>query len=337
MPLSNKSAPYTDLDPCLILDAIESIGFHCNGSLLALNSYENRVYQVGIEAAEPLIAKFYRPYRWSNEAIIEEHQFAAELVAHEVPVIAPLPAVTHPQTLHEFQGYRFAVFPRRGGRTIELDNLEQLEWMGRFIGRLHAVGASQRFGHRLQIDAQNYGYLPYRFLLEHDFIPAEIKSNFCTTIDAILQKIEENFQQAGPINYIRLHGDCHAGNVLWNQTGPQIVDLDDCLMGPAIQDIWMLLSGNDAVETSVQLQRILRGYQEFHDFNFRELGLIEALRTLRMIHYAAWLAKRWEDPTFPLNFPWFNTLSYWRGLLRDLNEQLVLLGQTKDGADPSED
>ncbi len=325
-----NNTPYANLDPCLILDAVESVGFRCSGSLSALNSYENRVYQIGIDDSDPLIAKFYRPQRWSSAAIKEEHQFAAELVTHEIPVIAPLAA--NQNTLHEYQGYRFALFPRRGGRILELENLEHLEWMGRFIGRLHAIGACQPFQHRLRIDVQSYGYNPYQFLLQNNFIPAEIKRDYCLTVETILKKIEQNFQQAGSINYIRLHGDCHAGNVLWNNSGPQIVDLDDCLMGPAIQDIWMLVSGNTETEIKLQLSHILRGYQEFYDFNYREVHLIEALRTLRMIHYSAWLARRWQDPAFPLNFPWFNTMRYWQEQLRYLNEQLCLLEQQNEGA-----
>jgi Ser/Thr protein kinase RdoA (MazF antagonist) len=324
--MNSKNAPYSTLNPDLILNALESIGFHCNGSLLALNSYENRVYQVGIEDAPPLIAKFYRPHRWSNAAILEEHQFATELVAHEIPVIAPLAVISN-QTLYEYEGFRFALFPRQGGRTLELGNFEQLAWMGRFIGRLHAVGACRPFEHRLPLNVQSYGYNPYQFLLENDFIPRELKEDFCATVTALFHIIEEYFQQIGTINYLRLHGDCHAGNVLWNNAGPQIVDLDDCLMGPAIQDIWMLISGNTEQEIKLQLQQILRGYCEFHDFNFRELHLIEALRTLRMIHYSAWLAKRWEDPAFPLNFPWFNTTHYWQQQLQNLQEQLALLNQ----------
>lgn len=324
----NKNTPYSNLNPHLILDAIESVGFHCSGGLLALNSYENRVYQVGIEDAAPIIAKFYRPHRWSNPAIVEEHQFAAELVAHDIPVVAPLTIAN--QTLHEYQEFRFAVFPRQGGRALELENLEHLEWMGRFLGRLHAVGACQPFQHRLQLDVQSYGHNPYHFLLEGNFIPAELKQNFCFTVEAALQKIKECFQQVESIHYLRLHGDCHAGNILWNNAGPQFVDLDDCLMGPAIQDIWMLVAGDSAPQVDLQLKYILRGYQEFYEFNYRELHLIEALRTLRMIHYSAWLAKRWEDPAFPLNFPWFNTLRYWQEQLQNLNEQLLLLNQTAD-------
>lgn len=317
-PLDNINTPYTHLDPSLILDAVESIGFHCTGSLFALNSYENRVYQVGIEDAHPLIVKFYRPLRWSDEAIIEEHQFALELTSHEIPVVAPL--IIGDQTLHVYNNFRFALFPRQGGRPLELDNLEHLEWMGRFIARIHAVGAMRPFEHRLQLDVQSYGYEPYQFLLTHNFIPAELKHNFCLAVETLLLKIKQNFQNIESIDNIRLHGDCHAGNVLWNN-GPQFVDLDDCLMGPAIQDIWMLLSGSRE-QIDLQLRHILLGYREFYDFNPREIHLVETLRTLRMIHYSGWLAKRWEDPAFPLNFPWFNTPRYWQDQLQHLNEQI---------------
>jgi Ser/Thr protein kinase RdoA (MazF antagonist) len=325
--LKNTNTPYSNLDPNVILDAIEHAGFRCTSSLLPLNSYENRVYQVGIENAPPLIAKFYRPNRWSDDAINEEHQFALELMHHEIPVVAPLvdPAGT---TLHHFQGFRFALFPKQSGRSLELDNLEHLEWVGRLMGRLHAIGNCHLFHHRLHLDVQNYGYIPYQFLLEHDFIPLDIKNSFCITVDSILERIKECFDQVGVISSLRLHGDCHAGNILWHNTGPQIVDLDDCLNGPAIQDLWMMITGNTKPELSLQLQKILRGYNEFNDFNHRELYLIEALRTLRMIHYSAWLAKRWEDPAFPLNFPWFNTQRYWLEQLQHLNEQIVLLEQT---------
>lgn len=324
--MKNSNTPYSNLDPSLILDAIESVGLRCSGSLTALNSYENRVYQVGIEDNPPLIVKFYRPFRWTDEAIIEEHQFATELVTHEIPVIAPM-ELANGNTLHHYQDFRFALFPRKGGRALELDNLEHLEWMGRFIGRLHAVGACKPFNHRIQLNVKTYGYTPYQFILENNFIPSELKHNFCFIMEAILPKLEECFREAGAIENIRLHGDCHAGNVLWNDAGPHIVDLDDCLSGPAIQDLWMLLSGNRE-QTEVQLDRILDGYCEFSDYNPRELYLIESLRTLRMIHYTGWLAKRWEDPAFPLNFPWFNTPRYWQDQLHHLNEQFHLLEQS---------
>lgn len=329
--LNQTNTPYAKLEPDLILDAVESVGFCCSGSLFPLNSFENRVYQIGIQNAEPIIAKFYRPGRWTNEAIIEEHEFSLELARLEIPVVAPL-VLPSGKTLHTYQDYRFALFPRQGGRPLELDNLEQLEWMGRFIGRIHAVGACRPFQHRIKLDAETYGHEPYRFLLEHDFIPDEIKQNFCAITETVLQKIEKRFQQVGQLTYIRLHGDCHAGNVLWNNNGPQIVDLDDCLMGPAIQDIWMLLSGSKH-DTDLQLDHILGGYRQFYDFNIRELQLIEAMRTLRMIHYSAWLAKRWEDPAFPLNFPWFNTARYWQDQLQNLRDQADLIDLDYDYED----
>ncbi|HSW93040.1 MAG TPA: serine/threonine protein kinase [Gammaproteobacteria bacterium] len=319
---TNPNTPYANLKPDSILDAVESVGFRCNGSLFPLNSYENRVYQIGIEEADPVIAKFYRPLRWSNEAILEEHQFAAELSAHEIPVVAPL--VMKNKTLHDYKGFRFALFVRRGGRALELDSLEQLEWMGRFIGRLHATGACRSFHHRHTLTVDYFGFAPCHFLLENNFIPDYLKQPFGEAIETALNRIKIIFQQTGEIKQIRLHGDCHAGNVLWRDSGPHIVDLDDCMMGPAIQDLWMLLSGNE-MQMQAQLERILWGYCEFHDFNYRELHLIEALRTLRMLHYSAWLAKRWEDPAFPLNFPWFNTAHYWQEQLNNLNEQIQKL------------
>ena len=320
----DNQTPYAQLDPSTILNAIESLSFFCTGSLLALNSYENRVYQIGIEDKPPLIAKFYRPNRWSAAAILEEHQFSLELVEHEIPIIAPL--IINGQTLHHYQEFKFALFPRRGGHALEVDNNEQLKWMGRFIGRLHRVSASKSFTQRIQLNPQSYGHSPYTLLIEQHFIPDYLMPNFCRTVETALQKTKQVFDFVGSSDQIRLHGDCHAGNVLWSESGPHIVDLDDCLMGPAIQDIWMLLSGTPKQMDS-QLEMILQGYCEFHDFNWRERHLIEALRTLRMLHYSGWLAKRWADPAFPINFPWFNTPVYWQNLMSDLNEQIELLDQ----------
>lgn len=320
----DNESPYAELEPTVIIDAIESLGFLCTGSLLALNSYENRVYQIGIESGEPLIAKFYRPHRWSSDAILEEHQFSFELAEQEIPIIAPL--IINDQTLHHYHDFRFALFPRHGGRALELDNNEQLEWIGRFIGRLHAVSACRPFQHRIHLNTQSYGYEPYQFLVQQHFIPDYLKPNFCQAAETALQKINQIVNSVGSISQLRLHGDCHAGNVLWREAGPHIVDLDDCLMGPAIQDIWMLLSG-DTKQMEVQLAKILQGYYEFNDFNPRERHLIEVLRTLRMLHYAGWLAKRWADPAFPLSFPWFNTPVYWQNQIINLNEQIELLDQ----------
>jgi Ser/Thr protein kinase RdoA (MazF antagonist) len=238
-------------------------------------------------------------------------------------VIAPI-ANANNQTLHTFKDFRFALFPRRGVHALELDNMDQLEWMGRFIGRLHAVSACRPFSHRPSLNVQTHGYFAYHFLIENNFIPEHLKSNYCETVEALLQKIEQRFQAAGKIDMIRLHGDCHAGNVLWSDGGPHIVDLDDCVMGPAVQDIWMLLSG-EREQMEIQIEKILHGYRQFHDFNYRELALIEALRALRLLQYSAWLANRWTDPAFPMSFPWFNTGYYWQEQLQNMHEQLQLL------------
>ncbi|MFN7097556.1 MAG: serine/threonine protein kinase [Gammaproteobacteria bacterium] len=321
---NNLSIPYDSLDPDMILTAIENAGLHCDGSLHTLNSYENRVYQIGIENAAPIIAKFYRPQRWTDEAILEEHQFALELMEHEIPVVAPFQHGDK-TTLHHFKQFRFALFPRWGGHALEIDNLQQLEWMGRFIGRMHAISSCRPFQHRQQLNIKNMGYDSYQYIITHDFLPSYLYDNYCNIVETALQKIEARLQLVNSRS-IRLHGDIHAGNVLWNDAGPHIVDLDDCMMGPAIQDIWMLLSG-DEHQIHIEIEHILRGYREFHDFNQHELILIEALRTLRMLHYSAWIAKRWLDPAFPANFPWFNTPQYWQQQLQNLSEQVSLLDE----------
>lgn len=318
-----NTKPYANLDPHAILDAIDAVGLRTNGSLFALNSYENRVYQIGVEDEAPVIAKFYRPGRWTDAAILEEHQFSTELMSHEIPVVAPL--VLQDKTLHHFEEHRFALFPRQGGRTLELDNLAHLEWMGRFIGRLHAVGATHRFQHRGRLDVQSHGHEPYRYLVANQFIPEALRAEYDAVLTRVLELIERCFDRVEGMANLRLHGDCHVGNVLWSDQGPRIVDLDDCLSGPAVQDIWMLLSGHHADEVALQLDHILRGYSEFYDFDYRQLHLIEALRALRMIRYSAWLAVRWEDPAFPLNFPWFNTFHYWKEQVGDLRDQVMLL------------
>jgi Ser/Thr protein kinase RdoA (MazF antagonist) len=322
MPDQPAPADYARLTPDTLLGAVESLGFVTSGQLLALNSYENRVYQVGLEDAAPLIAKFYRPQRWSDAAIIEEHAFALELAAHEIPVVAPLQ--TGQTTLHRFEGYRFAVYPRQGGHWPELGNREERLWMGRFIGRIHAVGAAHSFEHRPALDIDSFGHRPSRFLIEGGFLPAHIETAYRTLVADLLARIGEYFERAGGISRIRLHGDCHPGNILWTDDGPHFVDLDDCRSGPAIQDLWMLLSG-DRSEMQLQLGEILEGYRQFRELDYREIQLIEALRTLRMIHYAGWLARRWDDPAFPRAFPWFNTPRYWEDHILALREQAALL------------
>jgi Ser/Thr protein kinase RdoA (MazF antagonist) len=317
-------ADYAGLTPDTLLDAVDSCGFQTSGQFLALNSYENRVYQVGLDEDLPLIAKFYRPGRWSDEVILEEHGFALELAAEEIPVVAPL--VIGDTSLHSHRGYRFALFPRQGGRWPELSLREDRLWMGRFIGRIHAIGSARAFQHRPTLDIDSFGTRSYRFLLEQGFIPVHIELAYRTLVEDLLQQVHGRFDSAGAVQQIRLHGDCHPGNVLWTDKGPHFVDLDDCRTGPAMQDLWMLISGSRD-EMQAQLADIVEGYLQFHDLDYRELQLIEALRTLRIIHYAAWLARRWEDPAFPLAFPWFDSPRYWEEHILALREQAGLLDE----------
>ena len=324
-PISNNPHPYDALTPDVLLDAVESNGFLCDGSFLALNSYENRVYQVGIEDGEPLIAKFYRPGRWPVAAIQEEHDFSSELTEHEIPVVCPL-ANRDGETLFEFAGFRFALFPRQGGYWPELNKHEDRLQFGRLMGRIHAIGANQPFVHRPNISIEDFGAASRDWLLENNFIPEHLLQAYQTLTDELLLQIKQAWQRAGDFQNIRLHGDCHAGNILWTDDGPHFVDLDDCRMGPAVQDLWMLLSG-ERDEKAIQLEDFLEGYTEFHDFEARELNLIEALRTLRLMHYAAWLGRRWQDPAFPRHFPWFNESRYWEEHILTLREQAAAMNE----------
>ncbi len=319
------TAPFSGLSPDAILNALESIGLRGDGRLLALNSYENRVYQVGMEDGLPLVAKFYRPERWSDTAIREEHAFVQELAEREIPVVPAL-ALDGGRTLHHFGGFRFAVFPRQGGRAPELEKPATLEWMGRFLGRIHAIGALRPFEHRPALDVASFGEAPRDYLLTHDFIPADLREAWHSAIDLALEGVRRCFERAGKVASLRLHGDCHASNVLWTDSGPHFVDFDDSRMGPAVQDLWMLLSGERA-EMARQFAEVLAGYEDFCDFDTRELHLVEALRTLRLIHYAAWLARRWDDPAFPIAFPWFNTQRYWQDRILELREQIALMDE----------
>lgn len=308
--------PYDNLTPDVMLDALESTGYEVSGGLFALNSYENRVYQVGLNDGTDIIAKFYRPARWSDEAILEEHSFSQELADNEIPVVAPL--AIKGKTLFYYEGYRFAVFNKHGGRGPELDNPEHLKWLGRFMGRIHAVGRSKSFEHRHKLTPDYLGNQSISFLLQSDFIPGYLQHNYQVAAEAIMQVIYNQFEACMPFS-LRIHGDCHPGNILWTDDGPHFVDLDDTCMGPAIQDLWMLLSG-DAGQMSQQMNTVLEGYGTFCDFDIAELGLVEPLRALRQLHYSAWLARRWDDPAFPLHFPWFNTPRYWEDHINDLRE-----------------
>jgi len=317
-------AVYDALTPALLLDAVESRGYRCDGRLLALNSYENRVYQVWLEDGGTLIAKFYRPERWTDAAIREEHAFALELVEREIPVVAPI--VRSGETLAEHGGFRFALYPRRPGRTPELDDFDTLEWLGRFIARIHAVGALERFAHRPTLSIERWGRAPSRYVLDNDFVPDDLRAAYESVVDDVLGRVERAYERAGPVRAIRLHGDCHSGNILWTEEGPHFVDLDDAVMGPAVQDLWMWLSG-DRSAMQGQLAAVIEGYREFHDFDPAELWLLEALRTLRLIHYSGWLAQRWDDPAFPRSFPFFGTQRYWQDQILALREQSAVLDE----------
>ncbi len=313
--------PYYRLDPDTVLNAIDSVGLVTDGRLLALNSYENRVYQVGIEDSQPLVAKFYRPGRWSDEQILEEHEFALQLQEAEIPLIAP--QIINGRSLHHHDGFRFALFRRQGGHAPELENEDTRLWLGRFIGRIHAVGASQPFRHRPALSPARFGHEPIAFILEGQWLPPHMETAFETLTGDLMQSIEAIWERAGTLHPLRLHGDCHPGNLMWRD-GPFFVDLDDCQTGPAIQDLWMLLSG-DSAEMQQQMAGLVEGYRQFHTFDPRELQLIEALRTLRMLHHAGWLARRWEDPAFPAAFPWFDEPRYWENLVLSLREQMAAL------------
>ena len=311
--------PFQNLSPDTILAAVETRGFLCDGRLLALNSYENRVYQIGVDDSEPVIAKFYRPGRWTDDEILEEHAFALELASHEIPLIAPL--LVDGASLFEYQEFRFSLSPRCGGRAVELDQDDTLKWLGRFLGRMHAIGASKEFVHRPVYSVQRYGWDSRTYLLTHDWLPAHLKEAFAGLTNDLLAMIDERYQAAADCRQLRLHGDFHAGNILWRD-GPFFVDLDDCQTGYAIQDLWLLLAG-DGQQMSHQFDLLMEGYEMFRIFDGRELGLIESLRSLRMLHHSAWLARRWEDPAFPMAFTWFDSTRYWEELVLSLREQLA--------------
>ncbi len=313
---------YAELQPDDILTTMEKLGFQCDGRFLALNSYENRVYQIGVENGEPVVAKFYRPARWSDEAILEEHSFSIELANAEIPVVAPL--TLNGATLHHSGNFRVSVSPCRGGRAPELDDEDMLRQLGRLVARMHLLGATKSFQHRPILDIETFGYSSCDYLLEEGFVPASLEEAYKGIVEYLFDNVMACFERAGNIQDIRLHGDFHPANVLVASDRLHIVDLDDARTGPPVQDLWMFLSG-DRDEQTPQLATLLDGYQEFRNFDARELNLIEALRTLRIMHYSAWLARRWEDPAFKLAFPWFNSHRYWDEHILSLREQAALM------------
>lgn len=323
--IDSNTVPYDSLTPDVVLSSLEQQGFQCNGHLLALNSYENRVYQIGLDSGDYLIAKFYRPGRWSENTILEEHEFSLELAEYDLPIIPPILSSSN-KTLFHFQGFRFALFPRCGGRAPELDNPEHLKMLGRLMGRLHSIGATRPFYDRPKLTLQRFGTEAFAYLLENDCIASEVLFNFEVAAKEVLSLCEQQLENYSFIRQIRLHGDCHPGNILWTDTGAHFVDLDDCQTGPAIQDLWMLLSGT-ANEMEAQLALLLNEYTQFFDFDPSELALVETLRSLRLIHYNAWLARRWIDPAFPQHFPWFDSPRYWEEQLITLREQIERMNQ----------
>ncbi len=327
--MTEPADSFYKLGPEQVLQAVENIGLHCDGSQLALNSYENRVYQIGIEGDKPVVAKFYRPGRWTDEAIHEEHTFTLELHDLEIPVVPPLRL--DGETLFTSGDYRFSLYPLRGGRAPDLENMMHLKQLGRFMGRIHALGAAEPFQHRPTLDIEHFGDDSYSYLLDEGFIPPELENAYETLAEGLLDHIESIFDSVA-VNNIRLHGDCHPGNILWtesdsqngSQGSPHIVDFDDARMGPAVQDLWMFLTGSRA-HREAALAEFLEGYTPFFDFDLRQLAMVEGLRTLRMMHYAAWLARRWDDPAFKHAFPWFNTQNYWEDHILSLKEQASAL------------
>jgi Ser/Thr protein kinase RdoA (MazF antagonist) len=320
----SSSHPFDALSPDLLIDAVESQGFVSDGRFLALNSYENRVYQIGIEEQTPMIVKFYRPERWTDDQICEEHEYCFQLKDQELPVVCPW-LNAEGESLSTYADFRFALYERRGGHAPELDNLDNLFILGRLLGRFHGIGAMQPFSYRPTLDVENFGWQSYR-LISEQFMPAELSPAYDSLALDVLKAVDEILVDYGPINNIRVHGDCHSGNILWRDDNPHFVDFDDARMAPAIQDLWMLLSG-DRQEQTAQMAELIEGYSEFYDFDYRELRLIEVFRTLRIMHHSAWIARRWTDPAFPRAFSWFNSPRYWSDHILMLREQLAALNE----------
>lgn len=324
-PLALTTHPYDALTPDVILDAVEQYGGRCTGAFLALNSYENRVYRVARDEDTPVVVKFYRPGRWSEAQLREEHVFLHELVDADIPVVAPL---TGPDgdTLQRYQDFFLSLSPFQPGRAPELNHDADREILGRFLGRLHRAGRSASFSARPRLTTDLFGHRPLALLLESDFIPPELRNNVHDLGGQLLARVEAIHATIGPVSTFRLHGDCHLSNILWGEFGPYFVDFDDCISGPAIQDLWMLLSGSRS-ETERQLAAVLAGYTQFMNFDPVELNLIEPLRSLRLLRYNGWIAERWEDPAFPHNFPWFPGHRHWENFVLTLREQLALLDE----------
>ena len=319
--------PYQRLSPDTVINAVESIGLLTDMRQYPLNSYENRVYQVGIEEDSPVIVKFYRPNRWSKDTILEEHQFLAELAEEDLPVVAPLEI--DGKTLFEYDDFLFSISPRKSGHSPEIANRDQLEYLGRWLARLHQVGNDYHFKHRpIWNGKAELGHAQDKSIIQQS-CETVLKSDllhddFRAAYESLCRDLNELVtQQYQPelSDTLRIHGDCHVGNLLWRDEQLYMVDFDDCVQGPAMQDIWMLLSG-EREEQLQQLESIRNGYEVFRPFPYHQLKWIEALRTIRLIKHTAWVAERWSDPAFPAAFPWFTGVQYWSSHILSLREQL---------------
>lgn len=315
-------APFETLHPGAVFSAAESIGLEPSGRLFALNSYENRVYQLGDESGALWVLKFYRPARWSDAQIEEEHSFTFELAQAELPVAAPL--AIDGESLFVHGDLRFAAFPHMPGRAPELDRLDTLTLLGRTLARMHAVGARGRFEFRQTLELERMGVQARATVMASGFVPDSLTEQYARVSEQVIGRVRQCFENFGPLPRVRIHGDCHGGNILWRETGPLFVDLDDCLSGPRIQDLWMFLAG-DAASQQSSWAALMEGYEQFGEIDFAELTLVEALRTLRIVHYAAWIASRWRDPAFPRAFPWFGESRFWERHIGDLFEQLAAM------------
>ena len=319
---SSAEQPFAGLTPDVVIESLERLGIECDGRLFALNSYENRVYQVGVGAQEMRVLKFYRPGRWTDAQILEEHAFTRELLAADLPVAAP--EIIDGTTLLHHAGLRYALFPRLAARAVEIDARGSLELIGRTLGRMHAVGARARFAVRPALTSERLGWHARDVLLDSPLLDESLADKYAEVSGELLEAVDAAIERAGPTASIRLHGDCHLGNILWNERGPVFVDLDDCMMGPRIQDLWMFLSGSED-EREAQWRELVAGYRQFHDVEEFERELVEPLRALRMVHHAAWIASRWNDPAFPRAFSWFTSPRFWQEHVSDLWQQLALL------------
>ena len=322
MAATSDAQPFARLSPDEVLAAAERLGIECDGRLFALNSYENRVYQIGSASHGTLVLKFYRPGRWSDAQILEEHAFTEELAAADLPVAAP--QRFEDATLHRHEGLRYAVFPRLAARAVEIDAQDSLQLIGRTLGRMHAIGAKAPFRHRVTLSSERLGWQARDALLSSPLLEQTMADKYAEASAALLEAVDEAIERIGPVGRIRLHGDCHLGNILWREQGPVFVDLDDCMMGPRIQDLWMFLSGTPD-EREGQWNELASGYRQFHAIDEWERDLVEPLRALRMVHHAAWIAARWEDPAFPRAFPWFTSPRFWQEHLSDLWQQFAEL------------